>query len=192
MPSGTSAARRPFVAWSWKGVTMTTTTRSATPEMHPIVLFSAWPTCSPGVCWIAAWPIARDDQRVLQTGLTVFEAIAMMGQVGFAAHGLFGLGAFGPLLGYVTLRRYRPILGECWGWPLQSPSLFVRPPCADFHSWRGFRACRRRSLRGGGALATIAWYLLANFLASGTEELGRRGTLYPALRERGHSIACHG
>lgn len=139
-------------------------------------------------CWIGAWLIAQAQAQPLQTGNTLFQTLALMGQASFGVHALFAAGVFGPLLGYLVMRRSRPFLGRTSGWPLLAavliPLVSVLPalvlsalfvPPADGISW-------------GGALVAIGLYAASNLVTSGTEEFGWRGYLYPALRSRGHTF----
>lgn len=136
-------------------------------------------------CWIGAWFIARGQGVELLTGNTLFETLGLVGQAGFGVHAMFALGVFGPMIGYLAMRQYRPFFGQPRGWPLLLailiPLFSVLPaliasvifvPIAEGLSW-------------GTAAVLVALYALSNLLTSGTEEFGWRGYLYPALKNRG-------
>lgn len=159
-----------------------------TARRRPILAYLGIAYLFTWACWIGAWLIARAEQFELRPGLTVFETIAMAGQAGFIAQGLFTLGVFGPLLGYVVLRRYRPFFGRMGGWPLALAVVIPLVCLVPAGILSAIFVPAATDLPGASALTAIGLFAVSNLLTSGTEEFGWRGYLYPALKERGHSF----
>lgn len=158
------------------------------PPRPRVVLYVAIAYGWTWACWIGGWALASLGDHQLRPGATVFEVIGALGSAGIASQLVFTLGVFGPLIGYLTARRYRSFAGRPRGWPLLLavivPLISVLPaivlsalfvPASD-------------NLTIGAALAAIGLYALSNFLTSGTEEFGWRGFLYPALKRSQQSF----
>ena len=132
--------------------------------------------------WLGGWALGQGRQAPISTGGTLFDLTAMAGSPAFLPQLLFNLAVFGPLLGYLAARRYRPV----WGRPtletlmiaVAVPTISVIPAIALTLA-TGVPAA---GLAVGAAAETIAVYFVSNLLTSGTEEFGWRGYLHPELR----------
>jgi membrane protease YdiL (CAAX protease family) len=136
-------------------------------------------------CWIVAWLLAGDS---LNTGATVFDIPKIFTQDNLWPQLLFMIGVFGPLVGYLALGQYRPLLGEntskLWIYAIAIPLLSVAP--AILLSM--FTTNYADNLSVAFAISAIATYFVSNLITSGTEEFGWRGYLYSALRSRGNNF----
>lgn len=136
------------------------------------------------VLWLGGWLLGQARQAPIDTGGMRFDFTAAADSPSFLPQVLFNLAVFGPLLGYLAARRYRPV----WGRPTPEtllltvavPTLSVIPAIALTLA-AGVPAA---GLAAGGAAGAIAVYFVSNLVTSGTEEFGWRGYLHPALRRR--------
>lgn len=133
--------------------------------------------------WIGGWWLGLAQHTPISTSGTVFNLVGQAGLPGFVPQLLFDFAVFGPLLGYLAARRYRPI----WGRPTL-PSVLIAVgvpavlvvPAFILSSVFGVPAA---GVSAGVALGAIATYLASNLITSGTEEFGWRGYLQPTLRQ---------
>ena len=134
--------------------------------------------------WLGGWMLGQARQAPIDTGGTVFDLPTAYGSPAFLPQLLFDLAVFGPLLGYLVARRYRPV----WGRPtpetllitVAGPASSVIPAIALTLA-AGVPAA---GLAAGVAAGAIAVYSVSNLATSGTEEFGWRGYLHPELRRR--------
>ena len=132
--------------------------------------------------WLGGWTLGQARQAPINTGGTLFDLTTAAGSPAFLPQMLFDLAVFGPLLGYLAARRYRPV----WGKPTPDtllitvavPTISVIPAIALTLA-TGVPAA---GLAAGPAAGAIAVYFVSNLLTSGTEEFGWRGYLHPELR----------
>lgn len=135
--------------------------------------------------WLTSLGVALLQNKELSTSMVIFDLLAWKGDVehSLVAQVLFALGVFGPLVGYVAMKAYRPLLGKpSWltigltiGVPLISllPALILSILVVTPNSGLSISA----------AWLTIVAYFVSNLITSGTEEFGWRGYLYPALKK---------
>ena len=132
--------------------------------------------------WLGGWMLGQARQTPIDTGGTVFDLAKAADSPAFLPQVLFDLAVFGPLLGYLAARRYRPV----WGHPTPEtllivvavPTIAVIPAIA-----LSFAAgVPTAGLAAGAAIGAIALYFVSNLVTSGTEEFGWRGYLHPELR----------
>lgn len=135
--------------------------------------------------WLAGLGVASLHNAELATSMTLFDLLAWQDGTAYSlvAQALFSLAVFGPLVGYLTMRKYRPFIGKpSWltaglvvGVPLVSllPALVLS----------AITLSPDASLTAGAILTAITAYFVSNLVTSGTEEFGWRGYLYPALKQ---------
>lgn len=132
--------------------------------------------------WIGGWWLGVAQQAPISSTGTIFDLAGSFGSPGFVAQLLFDVGVFGPLLGYLVVRQYRPV----WGRPTaSSAALAVGVPIAlVIPGWvlSVATGVPTAAVTVGGAFAAVAVYLVSNLLTSGTEEFGWRGYLQPTVR----------
>ena len=132
--------------------------------------------------WLGGWALGQARQAPVDTGGTLFGLTTVAGSPAFLPQLLFGLAVFGPLLGYLAARRYRPV----WGQPTPETLLITAavPIVAVFPAIALTLANRvpAAGLSAGAAAGAIAVYFVSNLVTSGTEEFGWRGYLHPELR----------
>lgn len=132
--------------------------------------------------WLGGWILGQARQAPINTGGTLFDLTTAAGSPAFLPQLLFDLAVFGPLLGYLAARRYRPV----WGHPTPDallitvavPTISVIPAIALTLA-TGVPAA---GLAAGAAAGAVAVYFVSNLITSGTEEFGWRGYLHPELR----------
>lgn len=134
--------------------------------------------------WLGGWLLGQARQAPINTGGTLFDLPTAAGSPAFLPRLLFDLAVFGPLLGYLAARRYRPV----WGRPTPEtlliavavPAVSVIPAFVLTFAM----GVPGSGLAAGAAAGAIAVYFVSNLLTSGTEEFGWRGYLHPELRRR--------
>lgn len=132
--------------------------------------------------WVGGWILGQACQAPINTGGTLLDLTTAAGSPAFLPQLLFDLAVFGPLLGYLAARRYRPV----WGHPTPDtvlvavavPAISVIPAVALTLA-TGAPAAGLTGFAGCGAIAV---YFVSNLITSGTEEFGWRGYLHPELR----------
>ena len=134
--------------------------------------------------WIGAFLSGRSSGAEVDTGGTLFDTFGRVGTPGFVPQLVFVLAVYGPLLGYLAARRYRPF----WGRPTVSIALLaVAVPTVSIlpaFALTLVTGVPASSMSAATAAAAVSLYLVSNLITSGTEEFGWRGYLYPALRAR--------
>lgn len=139
--------------------------------------------------WIGGFLLGRASGNEVETDATVFEVFGGAGSPGLLPQLLFLVAVYGPLLGYLVARRYRPFWGRPT-WPIVLLAVAVPvvsiTPAFLLTLLTGVPAepAAGASVPGGSIPAAIGLYFVSNLLTSGTEEFGWRGYLYPWLRER--------
>lgn len=133
-------------------------------------------------CWIGGWALSTLSGHQLRPGATLFELFDFLGSGGFPSQLLFALGVFGPLLGYLAVRRYQPFLGTLGGWPLLLTAIVPLISVLPAVVLSALFVPVTEGLTFGAVAAVIGLYAVSNFLTSETEEFGWRGFLYPALK----------
>lgn len=132
--------------------------------------------------WIGGWWLGVVQQAPIRSTGTIFDLAGSAGSPGLVAQLLFDLGVFGPLLGYLAVRQYRPVWGRptvgSVGLAVGVPMVLVIPAFV-LSLATGVPAA---GVTVGGAVAATAVYLVSNLVTSGTEEFGWRGYLQPTLR----------
>lgn len=132
--------------------------------------------------WVGGWMLGQARQVPINPGGTLFDLTTATDSSALLPQMLFTLAVFGPLLGYLAARHYRPV----WGQPTPEtvflvvavPVVSVTPAIALTLA-TGVPAA---GLTAGAAAGAIGVYFVSNLVTSGTEEFGWRGYLHPALR----------
>ena len=132
--------------------------------------------------WVGGWMLGQARQAPINTGGTLFDLTTVAESPAFLPQLLFSMAVYGPLLGYLAARRYRPV----WGQPTPETALLVVAvptvtvsPAIALSLATGVPAA---GLTAGAAAGAIGVYFVSNLVPSGTEEFGWRGYLHPELR----------
>jgi len=139
------------------------------------------------LCWIGAFVIGLLRGSAISFSSTVFETLQNLGKTNGWIQGVFAVGVYGPLLGYVLSRGHRKefftgkpprlsvILALCLPVIMALPGIILSLLT---------RVEMSRAASFGATLLVILIYFVSNVLTSGTEEFGWRGVLYTHLREK--------
>lgn len=134
--------------------------------------------------WITGLCVALIYNKTLATDMTVFDLLTLTdgGEHNLIAQLLFALAVFGPFIGYLVMKVYRPFFGKpsklmiglTIGVPLVSllPALLLSLISSNLNS----------DLNTSNLWWIIITYFIANLITSGTEEFGWRGYLYPSFK----------
>lgn len=134
--------------------------------------------------WIMGLCVALIYNKTLATDMTVFDLLTLTdgGEHNLIAQLLFALAVFGPFIGYLVMKVYRPFffkpskltIGLTIGVPLVSllPALLLSLISSRLNS----------DLKTLNVWWIIITYFIANLITSGTEEFGWRGYLYPSFK----------
>lgn len=134
--------------------------------------------------WLGGWMLGRAWEVPVDTAGSLVDLAQMAGSPGFVPQLLFTLAVFGPLLGYLAVRRPRPV----WGRPTRETVLIAVSvpivsvlPAIVLTLGTGVPAA---GLPVASAAGAVVVYFASNLVTSGTEEFGWRGYLHPTLRGR--------
>ncbi|MEN6637113.1 MAG: CPBP family intramembrane glutamic endopeptidase [Clostridiaceae bacterium] len=139
------------------------------------------------ICWIGAFLIGMTRGSAISFSSTAFETLQNLKNTDGWIQGVFAVGVYGPLLGYVLSRGHQkkfftgklPRLSVILA--LSLPVIMALPGIIASLIAR-VEMNRTKSL--GATLLVILVYFVSNVLTSGTEEFGWRGVLYTHLREK--------
>lgn len=138
-------------------------------------------------CWIGAFVVSLAQGSVLSTSGTLFETLQNLGKGNGWIQGVFALGVYGPLLGYVFSHSHRKEFfpGKVSGFSillaLCIPLIIMLPGIILSLATR-VELDKTKSI--GAVILAILIYFISNVITSGTEEFGWRGALYTHLRQK--------
>ncbi len=138
-------------------------------------------------CWIAAFVMISMRGSSLALNSTVFDTFQNLGATNGWIQGVFAVGVYGPLLGYLFSRGHKK---EFFPRKIQRASVILALCLPVIIMLPGIvlsfitRIEMNHSSSLGATLLVILVYFMSNLITSGTEEFGWRGVLYTYLRQK--------
>lgn len=137
--------------------------------------------------WILAMVLAYQAGVTLDTELTIFSSIAKTINEGSYINLIFSVGVFGPLVAFLFTKEKgdnKLFKLPSSKWLLLTIAIAIVPVIIPF----GYLLLTSSFSFEFSALLTIGLYFLANFITSGTEEIGWRGRLLKMYLKKGKSF----